>query len=134
MTAATKTSARRCVGRVIDLSVADALTSVVVVGLNEFARAEHLARSHSRSAARGAARARGVGQFRFSLTLNMSYHVAILAVLNVVSGTFLIYLIKNYNMSATKLTGDPVGIRPRHLLGAPVAVEPGAVQGRVRIR
>ena len=57
MTAATKTSARRCVGRVIDLSVADALTSVsvVVVGLNEFARAEHLARSHSRSAARGAA-------------------------------------------------------------------------------
>ena len=45
MTAATNTSARRRVGRVIDLSVADALTSVVVVGLNEFARAEHLARS-----------------------------------------------------------------------------------------
>ena len=72
MTAATNTSAR--------LRGAAALTSMVE--FNEL---------HVRSifCFRGRAARRDVGQFRFSLTLNMSYHVAILAVLNFVRGTFL---------------------------------------------
>ena len=63
----------------------------------------------------------------------MSSHMAFLAVLNSVRFTFQFskyFSLKKVSLLPTKLAGDHIGVWPRHLLGAAVAVEPGAVQGR----